>query len=81
MSHYTKRQKSYAEASLRKPVAFGSMVHAGSWLPRIFALLTLLHNASVEMLKRPDIVRIKLGEGIDLLGQGLDLCRALALCR
>jgi hypothetical protein len=30
------------------------------------------------MLKRPDIVRIKLGEGIDLLGQGLDLCRARA---
>jgi hypothetical protein len=74
----TAHQKSYDTASPRKPVAFGNMVYAGSWLPRIFALLTLLHNASIEMLKRPDIVRIKLGEGIDLLGQGLDLCRARA---
>ena len=34
-------------------------------------LLTLLHDASVERLKRPDIVRIKLGERVDLLCQDL----------
>lgn len=58
------------------------MVHAGSWLPRIFALLSLLHNASVERLKRPDIVRIKLGEG--MISSDKDLIyapRAPALCR
>jgi len=37
------------------------------WLLRAFALLTLLHDAAVERLKGPDIVRIKLGERADLL--------------
>jgi hypothetical protein len=32
-----------------------------------FALLTFLHNASVERLRGPDIVRIELGERADLL--------------
>ena len=36
-----------------------------SSLPRIFALPTLLHDASVEGLEGPDIVRIKLGERAD----------------
>jgi hypothetical protein len=30
-------------------------------------LLGLLHDSSVERLKRPDIVRIKLGKSLDLL--------------
>ena len=36
-------------------------------LPRPRRLLTLLHDPSVERLKGPDIVRIKLSERIDLL--------------
>src|SRR5580658_7953073 len=39
------------------------------------ALPTLLHDASVEGLKGPDIVRIKLGELVDLLRR--DIYRSL----
>jgi len=42
---------------------------------RLFALLALLHDASLERLKRPDIVRIKPGERVDLLCR--DLHRSL----
>jgi len=33
----------------------------------VVGLLTLLHDATVERLKGTDIVRIKFGEGVDLL--------------
>jgi hypothetical protein len=33
----------------------------------IFGLLSFLHDPSVERLKGPHVVRIKLGEGVDLL--------------
>jgi hypothetical protein len=41
--------------------------HYPLWLARVFALLALLHDASVERLKGTDIVRIKRGEGADFL--------------
>src|SRR5260370_17738592 len=65
--HYTKRQKSYAKASLENLLPSAVLVHSGSWSPRLFPLPTLLHDAALKPLNSTGILRIKLGDGLDHL--------------
>jgi hypothetical protein len=57
------RERKHEENQANEMKPIGTSVE---WLSRIFALLTFLHAASIERLNGPDIVRIKLGERVDL---------------